>query len=185
MTDPSASPRPTAAFWLSVPFAAAFTWGVHELMHYVAGVALGYEMWMSMNQAGPVEGKYAATWHAIVVSMAGPFVTYLQAGVAFWLIRTRELAVAYPFLFLAWFTRTLAFVVGFKNPNDEMRTSIDLGLPAWALPAVVVTALLALTVLGSRALRFGWRTNLGLYIFVSVITAAIVFGDPVVGRLIG
>lgn len=173
------------AFWLSAPLVAAITWGVHELMHYLAGVALGYEMWMSMNQAGLVQGEYTATWHAMVVSMAGPVVTYLQAGVAFWLIRARGLVLAYPFLFLAWFTRTLAFVIGFKTPNDEMRTSLDLGLPGWLLPAVVVAGLLALTVLGSRRLQLGWRVNLGLYLMFSAITAAIVFGDPVVGRLIG
>ncbi|MFT7671067.1 MAG: hypothetical protein ACI8X5_003783 [Planctomycetota bacterium] len=37
----------------------------------------------------------------------------------------------------------------------------------------------------SRTLRIGWRTNAFVYLTYSVIMVAIVFGDPLVGRLIG
>ena len=49
--------------------------------------AFDYSMWMSMNQAGLAEGAYESTAHNVIVTMAGPLVTYVQAGVAFFLAR--------------------------------------------------------------------------------------------------
>ena len=83
--------RPGALFWVSVPLAAAVTWGVHELFHYLAGRVLGYPMWLSMNQVGIVDGDYASRGDKMTVAMAGPLVTYLQAACALWLIRSRRL----------------------------------------------------------------------------------------------
>ena len=177
-------PRPSRSFWLSVPLAAAITWGIHEFAHFQMGRWLGYEMWLSINHAGPVGGTYASTSDAIWIAMAGPFVTYLQAAVALVLVRWRRALLAYPYLFLAWFTRTLAFAVSFANPNDEARTSLDLGLPMWALPTIVVVVLFVMTVAGSRALRLRFRTNALLYAVASLVTTAIVFLDPVVGRIL-
>lgn len=183
MSSPGERFEPSVGFWLCVPVATVVTWGLHELAHFQAGRWLGYEMWMSMNRAGPLEGGYASTTHRVIVAMAGPFVTYIQALVAFALVRRWHLGGAYPFLFFALFMRLTAFVIGISHPNDEARTSLDLGLPVWALPAVVVALLLLLTIAGSRTLRVGWRTNTVLYLLASLITAAIVFGDPIVGRL--
>jgi len=177
--------RPSSLFWLLVPFAALVTWGLHELAHFFTGRALGYEMWLSLNQAGLVQGEYASDGHRMTVAMAGPLMTYAQAAVALVVIRTRRAGLAYPFLFLALFQRLAAFVVGLSNPNDEARTSLDLGLPVWALPSIAVGLLLAMTVAGSRTLRVGWRTNVLLYLAASALAAAIVFGDRGVGRLIG
>ena len=177
--------RPSAAFWLLVPFVAAVTWGVHEFAHFQAGRWLGYDMWMSMNRAGLVSGEYTSREHRMLVAMAGPIVTYLQAALALWWIKARGARLAYPFLFFAFFMRVVAFAVSFQEPNDEARTSLDLGLPLWGLPLVVVAVLFAMTFSGSRALRAGWRTNVLLYAAASVLTAAIVFGDPIVGRLAG
>jgi hypothetical protein len=50
---------------------------------------------------------------------------------------------------------------------------------------VAVAFLLAVTIVGSRALRVGWRTNGLLYLASSVLAAGIVFGDPLVGRVVG
>ncbi|MEM7205964.1 MAG: hypothetical protein AAF628_37260 [Planctomycetota bacterium] len=175
--------RPSAGFWLLVPVAAVVTWGVHEFAHFQAGRWLGYEMWVSMNQAGLVKGDYTSDGHRMLVAMAGPFVTYLQAAAALWWILVRRSYAAYPFLFLAFFTRAVAFAVGMAKPNDEARTSLDLGWPVWVLPSIAVGCLLVLTIIGSRTLRVGWRTNGLLYVAVSVIATAIVFGDPLVGRI--
>ena len=179
--------RPSGAFWLSVPIAAVVTWGAHELAHFLTGRWLGYEMWLSINQAGLVAGEYASDRDRMLVAMAGPLVTYVQAGVSLGWIRKRtpRAGLAYPFLFFALFMRLTAFAVGIRNPNDEARTSLDLGLPVWGLPAVVVGLLLVMTIVGSRTLRVGWRTNGLLYLAASGLTALIVFGDPVVGRLAG
>ena len=177
--------RPSAVFWLLIPVAAVVTWGAHELAHFLTGRWLGYEMWLSMNQAGPIAGEYASGSHRMTVAMAGPAVTFVQAAAALFWIRKRRSSLAYPFLFFALFMRFAAFVISAWNPNDEARTSLDLGLPMWVLPTVVVGLLLVMTIVGSRTLRAGWRTNVLLYLAASVITAAIVFGDPVVGRLAG
>ena len=66
--------------------AAVVTWGIHELAHWAMGVALGYEMWMTFNQAGPTQGSFDHESHQVLVSLAGPLITWIQAGVALWLI---------------------------------------------------------------------------------------------------
>ena len=185
MDSGAAALRTTRIFWLLVPFAGVVTWGVHEAGHFLMGRSLGYDMWMSMNRAGPVDGDYTSTRDRVFVAMAGPLVTYLQAGIALWAVRARGSSLAYAFLFLAFFMRLTAFAVGISNPNDEARASLDLGLPAWVLPSIACSILLGMTVAGSRRLRVGWRTNTLLYLAASTVAAAIVFGDPVVGRLVG
>jgi hypothetical protein len=42
---------------------------------------------------------------------------------------------------------------------------------------------MSLTVSGAKTLRVGWRTNGALYLLASAITAAIVFWDPLAGRI--
>ena len=177
--------RPDLRFWLFAPLVGGVTWAVHEFAHYAAGRALGYSMWMSMNQAGLAEGAYESTAHNVIVTMAGPLVTYVQAGVAFFLARSRRLAGAYLFLFFAVYMRFVAFGVSFMNPNDEARTSLDLGMPMWLLPSVLVVVLFVLLARAHRQLGVTWKVNLGIWGIASAVTAAIVMGDPVVGRILG
>ncbi len=74
-------PRPTWTgrdyLWLALAMfpAAIFTWGIHEVAHYLTGVALGYDMWITFNQVGPVDGAYESAAHANLISLAGPVVT--------------------------------------------------------------------------------------------------------------
>lgn len=180
----TSAPSTSARFWFIAVLAGLLTWTIHELMHFQMGRWLGYEMWVSLNRAGLVEGTYQSTAHDIAVTMAGPAITYIQALVALVLIYRKNAVLAYPFLFFAWFMRTVAMGISFISPNDEARTSLDLGLPMWALPALAVTVLLAMTILGSRHLKLTWKTNALLYLLASLITAAIVFADPVVGRIL-
>ena len=181
MTDPRSRFRSTPLFWICLPLAALLTWTVHELAHFQTGRWLGYEMWVSFNQAGSRGGTYASRADELWVQMAGPVVTYLQAALAFWWLRRRGSGAAYLFLFLAWFMRTCAFLVSAANPNDEASTSLMLGWPWWVLPSLACVALLVLLVLGSRRLDVGWRTNLGLYLGCSAMAAAIVLGDQALG----
>ena len=160
--------------------AAMFTWGIHELAHWGMGIGLGYEMWVTFNQAGPTEGGYDSDAHRMAVSMAGPVITWIQAGAAFWLLRRYLKLWIYPFLFLTFWTRALAMGVSLiANPNDEARVSLLLGLPLWALPLVSVIPLLALTYLGSKTLKVGWKGNLVAYFAASLVTMAIVFSDQI------
>lgn len=174
----------TPLFWFMALLAGAITWVIHELMHFQAGRWLGYEMWVSLNQAGLVEGSYRTLAHDMIVTMAGPVMTYAQAVIALLFIYRKQALWAYPYLFFAWFMRTVAMGISFFSPNDEARTSLDLGLPMWVLPALAVAFLLILTIAGSRRLKVTWKTNLLLYLLASLLTAAIVFADPIVGRIL-
>ena len=69
--------------------------------------------------------------------------------------------------------------------NDEARISDLLGLGPWTLPSLMVGVLLILTVVASRRLRLGWKTNAGAYLVSTVATTAIVMGDMAVKSWIG
>ena len=158
--------------------AAVLTWGIHEYAHWLMGRVLGYDMWITFNQVGLVQGNYDTDLHQILVSMAGPIVTWLQALVALFLIRRTRHLWSYSFLFLAFWTRALALTISFlSNPNDEARVSLLLGLPMWIVPAISVIFLLALTYFGSRSLRAGWKGNAIAYVMASLVSAIVVFSD--------
>ena len=165
------------AYALAFLPAAALTWGPHELAHWAMGRLLGYRMWISLNQVGLVEGEYDSVRDRILVALAGPLVTGLQALLSYELIERWRKPWLYPLLFLTVWTRGLAMVVSLKNPNDEAEASALLGLSPWVLPTLVVTGLLLLTIAGSRKLRLGWRANLVAYLMSSLVTAAIVLAD--------
>ncbi len=158
--------------------AAMLTWGIHEGAHYLMGRALGYDMWISFNQAGLVEGDYESLLHRNLVSIAGPVVTAIQAVVAWLFVRKTKALWAYSLVFLAFWTRAMAFVISLvANPNDEARISLSLGLPIWVLPSISVAFMLFFTVLASRTLRAGWKGNLVAYLAASIVSALVVFSD--------
>lgn len=176
----TASWRKSDYLFLAASFipAAILTWGIHESAHWLTGVMLGYDMWITLNQVGPVQGSYDSDGHQILVAMAGPIVTWIQAIVAFLVIRsTRELWM-YSFLFLAFWMRAMAMCISFiSNPNDEAKASMLLGLPMWVLPIVSVAFLLTLTYFGSRKLKAGWKSNVIAYLMASLVSAAVIFSD--------
>ena len=155
--------------------AAVLTWGIHEVAHWGTGELLGYQMWISFNQAGLIEGSYQSTFHEVLVGMAGPMVTWVQGVVALILIRRHAQLRIYSFLFLAFFMRLVAMVLSFTSqPNDEAGTALLLGLPMWLLPSLSVALLLALTYSGSKHLCVGWRGNVLSYFMASIVTTIVV-----------
>ena len=159
-------------------FAAILTWGIHESAHWLMGSMLGYDMWITFNQVGLVQGEYKSDFHQMLVSMAGPIVTWLQAIGALLLIHRNGNLWIYSFLFLAFWMRAMAMGISFlTNPNDEASVSLLLGLPMWVVPAVSVTFLLVLTYQGSRLLNVGWKGNVVAYLMASLMSAIIVFSD--------
>ena len=177
--------RPNTTSWknlsiLAASFvpAAVVSWGVHEYAHYATGIILGYDMWISLNKAGPTQGHYDAVTHEFMVAMAGPIVTWIQALVAVVAIRWwRELWI-YAYLFLTFWSRALAMIISFvSNPNDEAKASLLIGLPMWVLPTLSVGITFLLTFYGSRLLQVGWKGNAIAYVAASLVTAAIVFAD--------
>jgi len=172
-----ATARVGGTFYLTLLVAVLLTFLVHEAAHWLAGVALGYDMVASLNGAAPRGGSFLVGRDEFLLTAAGPLITVVQALLAFHLVRSRKLLPAYAFLFVAWFMRFAAAFVSLMHPNDEARMSLALGWGFWTLPAVVVLALLALTWMASRQLRLGWKTNAASYLLCSVAFAAVVFLD--------
>ncbi|NNE69607.1 MAG: hypothetical protein HKN29_04495 [Rhodothermales bacterium] len=158
--------------------AALLTWGAHEGAHWIMGTALGYDMWITINQVGLTSGSYSSSADQFMVSMAGPLITWAQGGIALWLaLRLKDLAV-YPFLFLAVWMRALAWAMShLSNPNDEAVAGLLIGLPMWILPALSVSLLAYLTVRGSRATGAGWKENAVAYVLASLSSAVVVLSD--------
>ncbi len=179
-SKPAGMVRPRAAglrFYATLAIAAIVTFALHEAGHWIAGVALGYDMVIRINEVVAAPGSLVAARDAFIITAAGPAATVLQAVLAFALIRTRDRLLAYPFLFAAWFMRFAAAFVSLFHPNDEARLSLELSWNMWLLPSVVVLGLLLLTWLGARRLRLGGAVNMASYVLCSVLFAAIVFGD--------
>jgi hypothetical protein len=168
------------SYYAVLVFAVLAGFVVHELAHWIAGEALGYDMAMSLNRAGVESGGPPAPADALIIAAAGPLFTIAQALVAAVLVFGRGAVLAYPLVFAALMMRLVATAVSAFNPNDEMRISDALGLGAWTLPVVVSLALLAPTVAASRRLNIGWRTNLVSYVVANAAITAIVFSDQLV-----
>ena len=114
-------------------------------MHWLTGEALGNNMVMTMNSSYPESRQYVSSWHATVVSAAGPIATLVQAIVIYSLIKTRHNLVLFPFLLTCLYMRTIAGFLNFINPNDEGRVGVDLGVGKFTLSILVVAFLFYLT----------------------------------------
>ncbi len=156
---------------------APLSFAMHEGAHWLAGTLLGYEMEAGINHVRLISGEYTSVLHENIVSGAGPAVTAAQAVIAYLFVVARQSRLAFVFLFTALAMRLLAFGVSFANLNDEARISLSLGWPWQLLPAIVVTALLAMTLIASYRLRLGWRSWAASYVAISIAIAAIVFGE--------
>jgi len=167
--------RVDSSFYGLLLVIAPLTYLVHEAAHWLTGTALGHVMSFSINGVSPAAAT--SVRDHILIAAAGPLVTLLQGIVAFMLVRTRDSVAAYGVLFFALMMRATAMGVSLFHLNDEARISDLLGLGPWTLPSLMVGVLLILTVIASRRLRLGWKTNLGAYLVATVATTAIVMGD--------
>lgn len=164
-------------FYLLLIGAVAVTWLVHEGAHWLAGTALGHAMTFNLNSVSPTAP--VSLRDQLIIAAAGPVVTLIQGVVAFLLILRRDSLAAYAFLFFAALMRVMAAGISLFNPNDEARVSLDLGLGQWTLPLLVSGLLVTLTVIASRRLRIGWKTNLLTYLVCTVALSAVVGLDMV------
>ncbi len=171
------SHRVGAGFYARVAVIGVLTYLLHEALHWIVGLALGYPVTFGLNGVSSATAMTASDH--ILFSLAGPAVTILGALAAFvWLKRAPNLT-AYAILYFAFFMRLAAAVVSVFNLNDEARASQLLGWGVWTLPAIVVLGLGALTVAASRTLRLSWKVNLGAYLVCSLVISAIVGLDMV------
>ena len=132
-------------YTLITSLAVVFTWLFHEFMHWLTGEALGNNMVMTINSGYPESRQYVSSWHATVVSAAGPIATVVQAIVIYSLLKTRYNPVLFPFLLTCLYMRTIAGFLNFINPNDEGRVGVELGVGKFTLSILVVAFLFYLT----------------------------------------
>lgn len=159
--------------WL---FAAGFlTFIFHEAAHWVAGVALGYDMEARLNAVRATTS--VLPFHKAAIDAAGPFATILQAVIAFAVVMRGRSSTAFAFVYAATFMRLLAAAISVINPNDEARLSLYFGLGKWALPLIVSMALIALVWKSSRYLRLDWKEHLLCYLVASASISIVVGVD--------
>lgn len=135
-------------------------------------------MRLTLNTATPVDGEYSTIWHFLMIEGAGPFITVLQ-GAVFFLIMMRTGAVwLFPFLFLPFFMRAIAFLASFFWPNDEARIALKFALPFWSLPLFVtcLLALFAVLIVRERNIDMISISVLTVVSFVAALTIVFVDG---------
>lgn len=159
-----------------------FSWGIHELAHWLAATALGYEAVMTLNTVYLKSGEYKQDWHWILVSGIGPLITILQALVVYWWLRQKGWnANLYPFLLLTLYTRLLAGFMNLFNLNDEGRISHFLGIGDFTLSIIVSAFLGVLVYKVSKQHRPGWRYQLLTLILIMIFSSVLILGDQAWG----
>ena len=159
-------------------FIVCFSWLTHELAHWLAATALGYEAIMTLNTVYLKSGDYQKDWHWILVSAIGPLITILQAGIAYlWLSKKGWNGNLYPFIWIAFYTRVLAGVMNLFNLNDEGRISHFLGIGDFTL-SIVVSAFLGLLVFKiSKKYKPGWKYQLMTILLIMLFSSMLILGN--------
>ena len=172
---PAVRPGLTSRFYAVLIAAGLVTYLIHEGAHWIVGRWVGLEVDFSLNAVTPTSPA-TATQH-LLMSAAGPLITIVQALIAFVIVRRCASGSAFAFLLWAAFMRVVASGISTVLPNDEARVGVALGLGYWTLPLLVSLALGALAWTASRTFDVRRRDYGLVYLVLSVVTAAIVFGD--------
>lgn len=168
-----------ARFYLITLIMVPVTYLLHELGHWGAGELAGVDMWMTLNKAGPVSGRYPSEDIAVFVSLAGPAVTVLIAVLAyFWAVSFRS-AIAYCVLYIQFVFRGIAGGISLtgSHPNDEAAAGLALGIGIYPITLGVIGLLLLMVWDAARRLRPGIVHNIATYVLISATISAIVFSD--------
>lgn len=167
-------------FYVTLFFVGIGTFLVHELAHWLTGIAIGHDMVATPNHVWSRNPMSALDQS--MVSSAGPVITIAQGIVGFWLVKRHRSQFGFALLYMAFFMRLLAAGMSFFNPNDEARVSQLLGLGIWTLPLIVVAGLFGLLVSASRNLKLRSRDQLFCYLVASIVVTLIVGADAVLWR---
>ena len=154
---------------------------LHEGGHALMAKALGYEVAASLNHVKTLGGANSEA-HSMLITAAGPAVTFIL-GLIGVVLATRGQALGVTLVGTAFLIRARAAVVSLNNPNDEMRISLDLGLGAWTLPALVSGLLLGMLIYAIRKARPGIAYLVLTWLGFSVMITAIVFGESALPTL--
>lgn len=161
--------KPGVGFY-AVMFGMLFlTTVLHELTHLLTALAFGVETFAF--GLGRVSYRMPADFalETTVIAISGPVFTLTMGLFGTWLAVGRRIAFGYDLVFVAFFQRVMAMTMSLitGTHNDEARVSMELGLPWWVLPSVIVAILAAGLFASSARLRFGL-----LVLFLSYATAS-------------
>ena len=173
-------------FFIAFAILGPLTFFVHELGHYLAGIAQGFDMWLTLNKVGFHEGQTPSHMNAVIVALAGPAVTLVIAIIAsLWALRGGG-PLAFGIVYWAFFMRLVASGISLVNePQDEAAAGILLGIGPWPLTLVSVFALLGLLILTHRAVKASWKVYIVAYVLASIVVAGIVLSDNVIRGVFG
>jgi hypothetical protein len=157
--------------------AVAFSWILHEFMHWIVGKVLGYPMVMTLNSGYLEKGKFENDGHYQLISIAGPIFTVGVAVFVFMLMKNHKRPLLYPFLFTSFYMRMFAAVISVLNPNDEARVSSYLGIGKFTLPIIVTGLLFFLVYKISKEYKFNWQFNLANLGLAILFTSMIILTD--------
>ena len=146
------------------------TWVLHEFSHWTIGEYLGYKMGMTLNSGYPLLGKYSKDSHYQIISSVGPIVTLFEALLVYILMLQRKRTLLYPFIFVCFYMLLFATIISFRNPNDEARVSIAIGVGKFTLPIIMTLILFLMLYKISIAYQYDAKfnlANLGLTIMFS------------------
>lgn len=151
---------------------------IHEIGHYLAAEALGFDSWFSLNYSGIAPGSMPTQIEITLFTLAGPAVTVLQAFLAAIFIGKGRQLWLYALVAIAFWQRVTAFVISvLAVPNDEARISLMWGWDLWVLPSIVVALLGAILVWAALKARAGLIANLVIYLATTLGITMVVFGD--------
>ena len=162
---------------LTTMLAVVSTWALHEFTHWITAEALGNDMIMTLNTCYPKSGEYIESWHATVISAAGPVVTLIQAIIFYYLLKRISNKSLFPFLLTCLYMRFLAGVMNFINPNDEGRVSVDLGLGKFTLSIIIVGILFYLTYNISKTMGLKAKQILITTLLIMLFSSIIILAD--------
>lgn len=172
----------TLRYSMVILVAVTVTWIVHEFAHWLTGELLGYQTIMRLNGTSAIEPQNPTAWHKIIISVSGPVVTLLQGSVVFiYLISRKWNKYLYPFLFTAFYMRSLAGLMNFINLNDEGRISAFLKIGTFTLPIIMSGLLFLMVYSVSENHNLKWKFQLSTTLIVMVWSSILILSDQFLG----
>lgn len=168
----------TIKYVLAGIFAVAFTWGIHEFVHWLTSELLGYETIMRLNGTSPVQGKIANESHKALISISAPIITVIQGLLLFVYLKSKGWKKhLYPLLFTAFYMRAFAGILNLIEPNDEARVGHYLGIGTFTI-SLVISALLFYTVYKiSSQYKLNWKFQLWTTIIILIASWTLILAD--------
>lgn len=162
---------------LVAAFAVAVSWLLHEFAHWATGTYLGYNMAMTLNTAYYLNEASRSTVHKQLIDAAGPLITLAEAVIVFLVMKQRQAKLLYVFLFTCFYSRLLATIISFLNPNDEARLSQSLGIGTFTLPLLMTAVLFVLLYRISSLYEFSRKFNIVNLVLIILFSSMIILSD--------